>query len=100
MPMPTYIVYCYTPHCGKPAQYKIAARWSDGITSELKTYSLTCRECLKEAFLSARQRREACSVAAGETLDHPAIFYAERGMRDQQLVRQTQLESQFLATDP
>ena len=37
MPMPPYPVLCYRPGCGKPAVYKIAARWSDGVTEELTT---------------------------------------------------------------
>ena len=34
--MPSYQVYCTTHDCKNPAIYKIAARWSDGITGELK----------------------------------------------------------------
>src|SRR5262249_39941070 len=32
MPMSPYPVICYRPGCGRPALYKIAARWSDGVT--------------------------------------------------------------------
>ena len=46
MPMPPYAVLCYRPGCDRPAAYKVAARWSDGVTEELKTYSLCCAECL------------------------------------------------------
>ena len=37
MPMPPYPILCYRQGCEKPAVYKIAAQWSDGITRELKT---------------------------------------------------------------
>ena len=46
MPMPPYPVLCSCPCCGQPAVYKIAARWSDGVTQELKTYALSCEACL------------------------------------------------------
>ena len=39
MPMPPYPIYCYRKGCGKPAEFKIAGRWSDGATNELKTYA-------------------------------------------------------------
>jgi hypothetical protein len=98
MPMPPYPVLCYTPGCAQPAAYKIAARWSDGITSELKTYGLTCASCLPDWYRRARERRGACRLAPGETLDAPAIFRLERGQRDQQLQRLTDLEKQLAET--
>ena len=33
---------CYTGACGRPAGYKISARWSVGINELLKTYDLCC----------------------------------------------------------
>ncbi len=92
MPMPPYAVPCYTPGCGRPAAYKVAARWSDGVTSELKTYGLACEHCLPAWFRRARERHAACRLAAGETLGAPAIFRVERGRRDLTLERLTELE--------
>jgi hypothetical protein len=94
MPMPPYPLYCYTRNCGRPAVYKIAARWSDGITQELKTYGLCCRECLPERFRASRQKRAACRLAAGETLEEPGIYSLERGQRDADLHRLTELEQE------
>ena len=37
---------CYAAGCPNRAEFKIAARWSDGITTELKTYYLACPACL------------------------------------------------------
>ena len=58
MPMPPYQLYCYTKGCKHPAVYKIAARWSDGIVRELKTYGLCCEECLPAWFERGRQRQQ------------------------------------------
>src|SRR5215468_6939454 len=94
--MPPYPVLCYTRGCGKPAAYKIAARWSDGVTQELKTYGLTCADCLAEWFRRSLTRRAACRLAAGEKLEAPGIYELSRGSRDRQLRRREDLEVQFL----
>jgi hypothetical protein len=97
MPMPSYPVRCYTPGCEELAAYKIAARWSDGVTQELKTYALTCERCLRAGFERSRARQAACRRAPGETLDPPGIYETARGRRDPQLVRREDLEQQFNA---
>src|SRR5580692_697537 len=86
VPMPPYPVLCYGKGCAARAEFKIAARWSDGITEELKTYFLCCSACLPRLFALAQQRRTACRLAPGETLDAPAIFRLAHGARDRQLV--------------
>ncbi len=93
--MPPYAVLCYTAGCGRPAAYKIAARWSDGITSELKTYGLACEGCLAAWFRRARASQAACRRAPGETLEAPGIFRLERGQRDQQLRRLPEVEDEL-----
>jgi hypothetical protein len=93
MPMPPYPVLCYTAGCGRPAAYKVAARWSDGVTTELKTYGLACEECLPAWFGRARARRAECRLAGGETLDPPGIYRIENGRRDHLLERLTGLEA-------
>src|SRR5437868_6006099 len=95
MPMPPYPVLCYTPGCGRPAVYKIAARWSDGVTSELKTYGLACEECLPAWFGRARDRQATCRAAAGETLDVPGVYRVQREQRDQHLERLADLENEM-----
>jgi hypothetical protein len=89
--MPPYPVLCSTPECGKPAIYKIASKWSDGVTHELKTYGLACADHVAFWFERARQRQAACGLAAGETLDPPAIL-----RRDESLQRDAELESQLV----
>jgi len=90
--MPPYPVRCYTGGCGRPAEYKIAARWSDGVTSELKTYGLTCADCVERWYRRAVQSRAACRVAPGETLEEPGVYLIARGTRDQQLERAADVE--------
>lgn len=74
MPMPRYPVLCYGRSCRAPARFKIAAGWSDGVTSELKTYALSCEKCLKTLFAAALDRRMACRLAPGELLDRPRVY--------------------------
>ncbi len=95
MPMPPYIVYCYEAGCKEPATYKIAARWSDGITGELKTYGLTCERHLPAWFQRSLQKQAACRRAKNEVLDPPGIYRHERGRRDVQLDRLTELEAKL-----
>ena len=97
MPMPSYPVRCYTRDCEELAVYKIAARWSDGVTQELKTYTLTCSACLAEAFRRSRAKQAACRLAPGETLESPSIYELVHGRRDSQLVRRDDLEQQLLS---
>ncbi len=96
MPMPPYPILCTTRGCGQRAQYKIAARWSDGVTQELKTYALTCAACLTVAFHHSRAKQAACRLAPGETLEPSGIYDLAPGQRDQQLRRRTDLEAELL----
>jgi hypothetical protein len=92
MPMPSYPILCYRPGCGKLAVFKIAARWSDGITQELKTYALSCADCLPDWYRRSCVKQAACRLAKGETLERPGIYDLVRGQRDRQLQRRPDLE--------
>ena len=96
MPMPPYPVICYAAACPNEAVYKIAGRWSDGLTEELKTYSLSCAQCLPRLFADAKNRRDRCRLAIGETLEIPGIYLLEHGARDRQLRRMVELEKDQL----
>ncbi|MCC6417977.1 MAG: hypothetical protein IT429_06970 [Gemmataceae bacterium] len=95
MPMPPYPILCYTRGCGRPAVYKIASRWSDGVTEELKTYALTCPQCLAEWFARSRPKHKTCHLTHGESLDPPGIYELRRGQRDQQLRHLPDLEKEL-----
>ena len=93
MPMPPYPVHCYQPGCGQPALYKIAARWSDGVTEELKTYALACAGCLPELF--RRSQRQAAPPAAWPRERRcwvPSFTSWPAVPRDRQLTRRPDLE--------
>lgn len=98
MPMSPYPVLCYAAGCRNPAAYKVAARWSDGVTDELKTYSLACAACLPKLFAEATAKRAACRLAAGESLDAPGVYELARGARDRALTRCPDLEQQLTAS--
>ena len=74
MTLPPYPVRCHAPGCGREAVFKIASRWSDGQTHELKTYSLCCGDCLDGELKSALERFAACRLAPGESLTRPEAF--------------------------
>ena len=90
--LPPYPVMCYAKGCPREAVYKIAARWSDGVTSELKTYFLACETCMPALYQAARVKKAACRLAAGETLGGPEVFEMTRGRRDRELVRRRERE--------
>jgi hypothetical protein len=95
MPLTSYVVRCYRPGCPEPAVYKVAARWSDGITRELKTYSLCCAGCLAHEYRRATSRWAECRTAPGETLERPGIYLLARGSRDRQLTPMPELEAEL-----
>lgn len=74
MPIPPYPVNCGVPGCGAPASVKVAARWSDGTTHELKTYYLACAACAPDLLATARAKRKKCRLTIGETLGQPAVY--------------------------
>lgn len=98
MPMSAYPVLCSAPGCAAPAAYKVAARWSDGTTAELKTYGLACPGCLPALLARARGSRDACRLTPGETLDAPGVYELTRGERDRVLTRRPDLEAPPVAT--
>jgi hypothetical protein len=75
--------------------FKIAARWSDGITHELKTYALSCADCLAEQYRRSCVKQKACRLTRGETLGTPEVYELARGQRDRKLVRREDLEREM-----
>jgi hypothetical protein len=95
--MPSYPVLCYTRGCGRPAEYKIAAAWSDGVTGELKCYGLACAGCVGSWFRRARESQRRCRLVAGETLQPPGVYRLNRASRDRELQRLPEVEERLLA---
>ena len=95
MAMPPYPIHCQRAGCENPAVYKIAARWSDGVMEELKTYALCCAACLDQAYARSLSRQRACRRSSGELLETPEIYRLERGARDHSLKRCRDLEEKL-----
>jgi len=72
--------------------YKIAARWSDGQTSELKTYGLACETCLPGLYEESIKRQLTARTLPGEVGERPGIYRLHGGERDRDLVRMSDLE--------
>ena len=80
------------------AIYKIASRWSDGITGELKTYGLTCEKCLLKWFQRSLEKQKLCRQASHETLGPVGIYRLGDHQRDAELQRLPDLEHQLLTS--
>ena len=93
--MPMTVVRCSLSRCAEPAAYKIAAQWSDGSFSELKSYGFACSDHLGPVFREAEDRREDYQVGPGESLEEIAIYKYEQGRRDRQLQRLWGLEENY-----
>jgi hypothetical protein len=93
--MPTTTVRCSVPECREPASYKIAAPWSDGSFSELKTYGFACSNHLGSVFRLAEERQNDYPPSPGEAVEEIAIFRYEQGKRDRQLQRLWGLEENY-----
>ena len=93
--MPMTVVRCSVPDCHEPANYKIAAPWSDGQFSELKTYGHACPEHLGAVFRDAEQCRQQYHPSPGETVEEIGIYRYEQGKRDRQLQRLWGLEENY-----
>jgi len=100
MPLQNYFIGCYSRNCEREAVYKIASRWSDGVTGELKTYFLCCAECLPACFREARRKQAACRLAVDETLEPPGIYLIRRGAHDYELQRLPEREVELLQMPP
>ena len=93
--MPITVVRCSMPGCREPATYKVAAPWSDGQFSELKTYGHACAEHLGPVFREAEERRATYRPAPGETVDEIGIYRYKDGWLDWQLQRLGDLEENY-----
>lgn len=92
------IVRCTHPGCSAPAQYKIAAMWSDGRFRELKTYGHSCVDHLGDLFHGAEERWENTTRVTGEMIEEVGIYRFRPGLRDAFLERLWGLEESYRAT--
>jgi hypothetical protein len=94
-PMASKSVHCADKDCSEAAVYKIAAPWSDGVFTELKTYGFACADHLGQVFRGAETRKKHYAAHAGETIGEIGIYKYELGKRDKQLQRLSGLEENY-----
>jgi hypothetical protein len=82
-----YQPLCSAPHCGQPAEFKVAAPWSSGTSHELKNYGLACAAHRDSQFALAKIRRDGLKLAPGETLGAVGLYRLDSGRRDTALER-------------
>jgi hypothetical protein len=72
--MPWNPAPCSYPRCPNSATYKIAAPWSYGAISELKTYALSCAEHFSTLFREAQERKILYPPSSDETVGEIGIY--------------------------
>ncbi len=78
-PMFTKSVHCGSPGCQDLAEYKIAAPWSAGRFSELKTYALGCQAHYANLYREALRRRKVHPPSQEELQGEMAVYKFEKG---------------------
>ena len=72
-------VHCGSPGCQELAEYKIAAPWSVGRFSELKTYGLACHAHYEGLYRDAVRRRKIHPPSQEELQGDMAVYKFEKG---------------------
>lgn len=86
-------IYCSHPKfASEPATYKIAAEWTGGDHSELKTYGFANDACVVEVYRSAQVRAGRFRPCEGETLGELRIFRLNPIQHDYELKRVADVE--------
>lgn len=90
-----FTVRCSDPQCRGQAQYKIAAEWSGGDITELKTFGFACDACLERACRAAQARADRIVCAEGEKISRMRLFRLNTKAHDYELERLPELEQRF-----
>ncbi len=77
--MYTRPVQCGTAGCRELAEYKVAASWSAGRFSELKTYGLACEAHYAQTYRDALRRRKLHPPSTEESQGEIAVYHFEKG---------------------
>jgi hypothetical protein len=79
-------VYCSHPDFRRaPAKYKVAAEWTGGEYSELKTYGFADDECVLDVYRAASARLAKFCSCDGETLGPLHIYRLDTERSDAKL---------------
>jgi len=81
------VAACSMPECEAPATHKVAAVWSYGPFTELKTYGLACSDHPAPVLAGAQGRHKSYAFDPGETVEAIGLYRYERGKSDSELER-------------
>lgn len=91
-----YTIYCSHPkHRSSPAKYKLAAEWTGGGYSELKTYGFADDLCIEEVYRDASARLARFRPSDGESVGELRIYILDPTRHDHELERATDLEKKL-----
>ncbi len=86
-PLFTYTPKCSTLGCGREGMFKVAAPWSYGNISELKSYGVCCEEHRSTLFARAKAENAGLPPADGEKFGPVSVYSIRPGARDSELSR-------------
>ncbi len=81
----------------RPAKYKIAAAWTGGDYSELKTYGFADDECVVDVFKAALERLTKFRSSEGETVGELHIYRLDTKRSDLALEQASEIEKMVRA---
>ena len=88
-----FAVCCSDPQCAdQPADYKVAAEWTGGGVTELKTFGFANDECLDRVMEAAILRARGIRLDVGESIGAMCIYRLDSSRHDYELERATDLE--------
>jgi hypothetical protein len=91
-------IYCSDPKARhRPAKYKIAAAWTGGDYSELKTYGFADDECVVDVFKAALDRLTKFRSSEGETVGELHIYLLDNKRSDAALEHASEVEKMVRA---
>jgi hypothetical protein len=91
-----FTIYCSHPRArNRPAKYKLAAEWSVGDYSELKTYGFADDGCIEDVYRDARERMKKFRGCEGESVGDLRIYILDSRRRDHELDRAFELEKRL-----
>lgn len=97
----SFTVYCTDSLChDHPAKYKVAAEWSGGGFSELKTYGFADDECLDRVVQAAKARMARVCLSEGEAIGPIHIYHLDSTRHDYELKRVPELERKYNLPEP
>ena len=95
-----FTVYCTDAECAdRPAKYKIAAEWSAGGTTELKTFGFADDVCLERVYRSAQERSRQIRLSEGERTGRLRVLLLDTCLHDYELQPAREWEQKLAQSD-